>query len=404
MFGSDNGGCACPGAAPAERWSAEAAHRWYADLPWLVGCNFTPSYAINQLEFWQDDTFDLAAIDRELGWAAALGMNSVRVYLHDLLWQQDAEGFKGRIDAYLSVAGKHDIRTMLVLFDSCWDPEPVLGRQRDPAPGVHNSGWVQSPGVPALCDPEQHHRLHDYVAGVVTAFADDPRVLAWDVWNEPDNGPAVSQCDPAVLAAKAALVQPWLSKAFAWARAARPSQPLTSAIWLGNWSAPHRLSMIQHVQLSNSDVISFHSYDKPDKFARRIRWLKSYGRPLLCTEYMARPVGSTFQGVLPQAREHQVGAFCWGLVRGRTQTHLAWDPAMNRHIEGGTEPWFHDLLHADGRPFCANEAEFLRQITGKLAMAPPLMPRQTPADPFRIAGAGPLTNFELQNSKLASSP
>jgi hypothetical protein len=344
-------------------WAAKAACDWYDKLPWLVGCNFTPSYAINQLEFWQAETFDIAAIDRELGWAASLGMNAVRVYLHDLLWLQDAAGFVGRINLFLETASNHGIRTMLVLFDSCWDPDPALGPQRQPVPGVHNPGWVQSPGVPALNDAAQQPRLEAYVKGVVRAFADDERVFAWDIWNEPDNGPEVSLCDPEVLAAKGALVAPVLTDAFNWARSARPRQPLTSAIWLGNWSATHRLSPIQVIQIFNSDIISFHNYESPRAFAKRVRWLKSYGRPVMCTEYMARTVGSTFQGVLPHAKKHRVAAFNWGLVSGRTQTHLAWDAAINEDISLGATPWFHDVLHPDGRPFCEKEARFLKRIT-----------------------------------------
>lgn len=345
-------------------WAAEAACEWYDKLPWLVGCNFTPSYAINQLEFWQAETFDPAAIERELGWAASLGMNAVRVYLHDLLWHQDAAGFIARIDTFLQAASRHDIRTMFVLFDSCWDPEPALGPQRQPVPGVHNPGWVQSPGVPALNDPSQHARLHAYVDGIIGAFAEDGRILAWDIWNEPDNGPEVSRCDPDILAAKGALVAPLLTAAFHWARSARPTQPLTSAIWLGNWSATHRLSPVQLIQISHSDIISFHNYEKPGGFAKRVRWLKRYGRPILCTEYMARTVGSTFQGVLPHAKKHRVAAFSWGLVSGRTQTHLAWNAADNDNIRLGVAPWFHDVLHPDGRPYCEQEAEFLKWITG----------------------------------------
>jgi hypothetical protein len=349
----------------AAPWSAAAAHNWYSQLPWLVGCNFTPSYAINQLEFWQPETFDVEAIDRELAWAAALGMNAVRVYLHDLLWLQDPRGFLERIDTYLAIAAGHGIRTMLVLFDSCWDPNPMLGPQREPAPGVHNSGWVQSPGVPALSDPTQLPRLRDYVTGVISAFSRDERVLAWDIWNEPDNGPEVSRCDTEELAAKSALVVPVLEAAFAWARAARPSQPLTSAIWLGNWSRPDKLSPIQKLQTGNSDLITFHHYGKAREFARRVSWLKQFDRPIMCTEYMARSVGSTFKAILPQAKYHGVGAFCWGLVAGRTQTHYHWDTSENHHIQSGSRPWFHDVLHPDGRPHRPHEVHFLQRITGR---------------------------------------
>ena len=345
------------------RWTPERAARWYASLPWLVGCNFTPSYAINQLEFWQEDTFDLAVIDRELGWAANLGMNAVRVYLHDLLWHSDPSGFVRRIDAFLAVAAGHGIRTMLVLFDSCWHPEPHLGPQRQPAPGVHNSGWVQSPGVKALTDGSQHARLEAYVSSIVTTFAEDERVFAWDIWNEPDNGPDVDQCKPAVLAAKGMLVAPLLAKAFAWARRSNPTQPLTSGIWLGDWSNEDLLSSIQRVQIGGSDVISFHSYTRANAFRQRVRWLKRFGRPILCTEFMARTKGSTFETILPIAKEQRVAAFCWGLVLGRTQTHLPWKPAKKRR-KVAPDLWFHDVLHPDGRPHRPHEVDFLRRITG----------------------------------------
>jgi hypothetical protein len=221
----------------------------------------------------------------------------------------------------------------------------------------------------ALSDPAQHERLRRYVTGVVGAFANDPRVLAWDIWNEPDNGPEVALCNRAVLAVKSALVTPLLVEAFRWAREACPSQPLTSAIWLGNWSADHRLSPIQRVQTANSDVISFHNYGKPREFARRLRWLKSFGRPILCTEYMARSVGSTFQAILPKAKKHRVAAFSWGLVSGRTQTHFAWDREENDKIARGSRRWFHDILHADGQPHLPHEADFLRRITGRAEVA-----------------------------------
>ena len=346
------------------RWTPEAARNWYAGLPWLVGCNFTPSYAINQLEFWQAETFDLATIDRELGWAAELGMNVARVYLHDLLWHHDREGFVARIGSYLEAADRHGIRTMLVLFDSCWHPDPRLGPQPAPAPGVHNSGWVQSPGVAALSDPSQHGRLRAYVQDIVTTFGRDARVLAWDVWNEPDNGPQVDRCKPAVLAAKAALVAPLLVEAFRWARDCAPEQPLTSGVWLGDWSDQDLLSPIQRLQTENSDVITFHSYGTANSFRERVRWLRSFNRPILCTEFMARTTGSTFEAILPVAKEQEVGAFCWGLVLGRTQTHLPWKPVKKR--KKASDLWFHDVLHPDGKPHLPHEAAFLRKITGRV--------------------------------------
>src|SRR5215213_6658052 len=148
-----------PPAPAAERWSEEKANQWYAGMPWLVGCNFSPSTAINQLEMWQADTFDLPTIDRELGWAEGLGFTSVRVFLHHLLWEQDREGFLKRMDRFLGIAERHQIGVMFVLFDSVWDPHPRLGPQRPPRPHLHNSGWLQSPGYEILRDPRRHDEL-----------------------------------------------------------------------------------------------------------------------------------------------------------------------------------------------------------------------------------------------------
>ncbi|HUB51416.1 MAG TPA: hypothetical protein VL986_04675, partial [Terracidiphilus sp.] len=173
--------------AQDQRWSEAQANAWYEKQAWPVGADFLPSTAINELEMWQAETFDTVTIDRELGWAENIGMNTMRVFLHNLVWEQDPKGFDKRVDTFLTIAAKHHIKPVFVLFDSCWDPSPKLGPQHPPIPGVHNSGWVQAPGIEILEDPAQYPRLQKYVVGVVGAFANDQRILAWDVWNEPDN-------------------------------------------------------------------------------------------------------------------------------------------------------------------------------------------------------------------------
>ncbi len=311
---------------------------------------------------WQAETFDLRAIDGELALAASVGMNAVRVYLHDLLWLQDAEGFMARIEAFLQHANAHKIRTMFVLFDSCWDPDPALGPQRAPRPGVHNSGWVQAPGMKALADAAQRPRLEAYVRGVVGRFAQDPRILAWDIWNEPDNGPDVALCDAEEWRIKGDLVRPLMVDAFAWARAAEPIQPLTSAIWIGDWSEHDKMTPLQQAQIDNSDIVTFHNYGGSEDFAKRVAWLEGYGRPIMCSEYMARPAGSTFQAILPIAQKHRIGMFCWGLVRGKTQTHLPWANWISPLEDFPADAWFHDIFDEQGNPHDLAEVAFLRMM------------------------------------------
>jgi hypothetical protein len=349
--------------AQESRWTEKDAADWYAKKPWLVGSNYIPANAINELEMWQADTFDPKRIDMELGWAEAIGLNTMRVFLHDLPWQQDATGFKKRIDTFLQIAAKHRIKPLFVLFDSCWDPNPRLGKQHAPRPGVHNSGWVQSPGAKALQDPAQYPRLEAYVKGVVGAFAKDDRVLGWDIWNEPDNGNGGSYKDLEPKN-KNELVVALLPRAFEWARLAHPTQPLTSGVWKDDWAIPEKLGPGAKIQIDMSDVISFHSYDKPEVFEKRVVSLQLYHRPLLCTEYMARGNGSTFQGTLPIAKKYNVAAINWGLVAGKTQTYLPWDSWQHPYTDREPAIWFHEIFRTDGTPYNAEETSFIKQITG----------------------------------------
>jgi len=358
-----------PSATARERWTEAEANAWYSKQPWLLGSNFVPADAINELEMWQAASFDPQEIDKELGWAESVGMNTMRVFLHDLPWQQDSTGFRQRIDTFLTIAAKHHIRPLFVLFDSCWDPAPKLGPQHPPIPGVHNSGWVQSPGAAALQNSSQYPRLEAYVKGVVGAFADDKRILGWDLWNEPDNtnDGSYMQVEPKN---KVELVLKLLPQVFQWARSANPTQPLTSGVWEGDWSSADKLSPMARVQLEESDVVSFHDYSWPEVFSAHVQMLQRYHRPILCTEFMARPAGSTFDTILPLAKELHVAAINWGFVVGKTQTNLPWDSWQRPYVLEQPPVWFHEVFYADGRPYRQREVELMRQLAGKTSSSP----------------------------------
>jgi len=352
----------CP-AEPAERWSQEKANAWYAEKPWLIGCNFIPSTAINQLEMFQAETFDIETIDRELGWAENLGFDSIRVYLHNLLWEQDSKGFIKRADRFLDIADRHNIGVVFVLLDACWDPFPQLGKQRDPKPHVHNSGWVQSPGAEILKNPARHDELKPYIVGFVGRFRSDKRIHFWDIFNEPDNVNRSSYFEHEPQN-KPELSLMLLKKAFAWAREANPKQPITAGVWVGDWSSDDKLSAPNRFMLENSDIITYHCYADLDRMKQFAEPLRRYNRPIICTEYMSRPVGSTFGAILPYMKDNKFGAYNWGLVAGKTQTIYPWASWTETFTEE-PETWFHDIFRKDGRPFDPKEAELIRKLTGK---------------------------------------
>ncbi len=345
------------------RWPTRKANAWYQQKGWLIGCNFSPSTAINQLEMWQAESFDAKSIDRELAWAEDLGFNSIRVFLHDIVWKQDSTAMLARMEEFLMIADKHKIGVMFVIFDGCWDPYPKAGKQRDPKPHLHNSGWVQSPGRPILEDPAKIDELEGYVKGILTHFKNDARIHVWDLFNEPDN-PNTNSYGSVETRDKAALSLALLKKAFAWARQVNPSQPITAAPWRDDWSSDDKLSAQDKFLFGESDVISFHCYGNAEDMTKRIRWLRRFGRPLLCTEYMARPVGSTFETILPILKAEKVAAYNWGFVDGKTQTIYPWD-SWTRTYTAEPPLWFHDIFHRDGTPYRSEEVSLIRGLTKK---------------------------------------
>ncbi|MFS4448585.1 1,4-beta-xylanase [Maribacter sp. 2307UL18-2] len=347
------------------RWSEQKAWDWYNEQPWLVGTNFNPSTAINQLEFWQADTFDPQTIERELKWSADLGMNLHRVYLHNLLWKQDSVGFLNRLEDYLKISNKYGIKTMFVLLDDVWHPVPKLGKQPEPVPHVHNSGWVQAPGAEILGDTTRHDELKGYVKGVLDRFKSDDRVLLWDVYNEPDNVAGQPGRKELEVLNKQEYSLALLKKVMHWSRSVNPSQPLTSGIWRGtidHWGTPDSLPTVDRYMIENSDVISFHAYDGDTlDVKRKIQELKKYKRPLLCTEYIARGVGNTFQAVMPIFKANNIAAINWGFVSGKTNTIYPWI-SWDMRFTDEPEIWHHDILREDGTPYKQNEVDFIREI------------------------------------------
>lgn len=330
--------------APANAvWPAEKAWSWSKSHDWIRGCNYIPSTAINQIEMWQAESFDPATIDKELGWAAEIGLNTMRVFLSSRVGIDDPKGLLKRMDQFLTLADKHGIKTMFTFFDDCWNPESALGKQPEPRIGIHNSGWVRDPSVSLRKDTVTlYPKLEKYVKSVLNRFKNDNRVLLWDLYNEPgNNGHGIGSLS-------------LLRRVFGWAREVNPSQPLTAGLWY--FDVPElNLFQVQH-----SDIVSYHNYNDFGNHESEIRYLSLLNRPLICSEYMARKLQSTFESIMPLLKKNRVGAINWGFVSGKTNTIHAWDEP--RPQGGEPDLWFHDIFRTDHSPFSQKEVDFIRSL------------------------------------------
>ncbi len=364
------------------RWSAEKANSWYAKQPWLVGCNYYPATAINQIDMWQASTFDPDRIDLELAWAKSIGMNTLRVYLHDLVWADDERGFYERMDKFLDICQRHDLRPFFVFFDDCHYPTPELGDQPLPVREFHNSGWRNCPArdlavrfSDGKATDEEVERLKGYVQGTMRRFANDPRVLFWELYNEPGRGRGESGNMARKRGSKTSMGDRstrLVQQSWVWAREVNPSQPIASnsagSVGKGNIA----------INRANSDIHSIHSYSPPEQLEELILDYQRDGRPVIVTEWLARTRGSTVQDCLPVMKKHNVGAVNWGFVSGKSGTIWPWSSRNGRDLNqerlsgnvvnpGETFPepelWFHDLLRFDGSPYDAEELSVFKNLT-----------------------------------------
>lgn len=326
-----------------KQWAPEKANRWYASIDPIRGCNYLPRTAVNSTEMWQAESFDPDTIAQELAWAQAAGFNSVRVFLQFLVWHNDPAGLKRRIDQFLDITWRYGIKVMFILFDDCAfaGKEPYLGPQDDPIPYTHNSGWTPSPGLKRVTDRSVWPKLKAYVLDIVGSFANDERVLIWDLYNEPGNSDLGDKSLPLVEAT------------FVWAREADAQQPLTTSIW----QLDDHGTMSQRI-LELSDVTSFHHYGNTGVEAV-IHRCQAFGRPVVCTEWLRRVVGQTVDLMLPIFTCERIGWYNWGLVAGRTQTYLDWRRELNTP---DSTIWQHDIFHADGAPYSADEIRLIRSF------------------------------------------
>lgn len=337
------------------RWTAEKANEWYKDIEWPVGCDYVPAYAGNQLQMWGEDSWDAEAIDRELGWAEDLGFNSVRIFLHHKLWEEDRDGFFARIDKFLSIADSHGISTLVTLFTNGGSEDRYIGENIKPVKGIHNSIWAQTPGKAIINDPSRWDLVEKYEKDVLKTFGKDRRIIVWCLYNEPENVP---ECN----------TLPLMKKVFEWAREVRPDQPLTATVITNPFTRKvkyyERFPIITYA-CENSDVISYHCYDPTQEHEDFLKMLEPFGRPVFCTEYMARTRGCTFESTLPLLKAHKVAAYSFGLVNGTTQCHYEWNKAENGvkiPFEEEPELWFHDILLSDGTPRYPEEVDWLKNF------------------------------------------
>ncbi len=331
--------------AQGPRWSIQKAQEWEKEQPWFCGMNYIPSDAINYTAMWDKTSFNPKLIEKEMALAREIGMNCARVVLQYAVYEEDPKYFVKTFDKFLSICDKYGVKVMPIFFDDCAfgvNTDPVTGVQPEPLEGWYAWAWSPSPGYSMVVDQRQHVKLEKYVKEIMEKFKEDSRIMLWDLYNEPTNTTMPDYSFPL------------LEKVFTWARQVNPSQPISSGIWNEN-------EKLNQFLLNNSDVVTFHIYNNRENTEQWMNRWKQYNRPTICTEWMNRVAKSYLIEILPLFKENNVGSMIWGLVNGKTQTHLSWGHRPE-HLPF-TGEWQHDIYHTDFTPYDKNEIDLIRKLT-----------------------------------------
>ncbi|MBQ9785645.1 MAG: cellulase family glycosylhydrolase [Clostridia bacterium] len=347
------------------KWSKERAWEWYNSRPWIRGCNFMPSDCANRIDMWQEYKFEehFATAEREIALAESIGFNSVRIILEYEVWEHQHDGFMERLDKYLTMFYKHGITAMMVLANDCSVPKafwkPAHFGEQTYDIGYHGGRRVSPHGghgelsYHLLDDPATAARYYEFVREIITVYAHDERVLIWNLFNEPGNN-------------RADLSLSHMEKFFEIAREIDPDQPLC-ADCLGDYCKPG--TTIGDRALELSDIISYHNYND---FENNIEWaekLRLLGRPALDTEWLHRIYSNTVEEIYPLLYLEKIGAYNWGFVQGKYQTHEPWNGIWERMERGEAQfdvtKWQHDLFRPSGRPYDPREINLIATYNKK---------------------------------------
>ncbi len=354
------------------KWSEEQAWDWYGRQPWLCGCNFMGSDCCNRIEQWQELDFEehLKTADRELALVASIGFNTVRLIPEYVVWRDEHDGFMRRFDRYLDVCARHGISAMILFGNDCTVPrevykEPRLGPQTYDI-GYHGGRKISphavrnASGYNPMDDPAVAKDYYRMVGEIIEKYAKDPRIVVWDLFNEPGNGNRGSQS------------LPYMERFFEIAREIAPIQPLTAGIWRdytdGSWTE------IEERALELSDVISYHGYANFVSEMLKLANLKKRKRPILNTEWLNRITHNEVAQMLPVFFMERVGCYCWGFVLGKYQTNEPWEALWRRYENGerglDLTRWQHDLFRINLRPYDPEEIELIKRLTTEANGAP----------------------------------
>lgn len=151
------------------------------DYSKLRGFNYTQSDSWSDPQFWRDYNHDI--VDRDMGYAERLNLNSARIFLPYQNYADNPEKFLADVKDFVQTAWKHGISTNPIIYHG-WRFHPEEYDFR-----TMMSMMTERPRLRPLSrtieDPSCWHIGEAYFDALLAAIGDEPGLLFWDISNEP---------------------------------------------------------------------------------------------------------------------------------------------------------------------------------------------------------------------------
>ena len=348
-----------------QKWSKEKANEWYKKQGWLRGCNFIGSDCTNRLDMWQSYKSEekLVTADKELALCDKIGFNTVRLWMNFDVYYKEKNSYMDILEKYISLCDKHHQKVMIVLAyeedlprgevfvaKEMGEQKYALGEHQGRIPLEKEE--IEKTPYHYLEYKELHDIFIEMVKNIVSKYANDERVLCWNIFNEP--GIMIGERNI-----------PLLKELFEVVRSYNPIQPLCADIWRGLNEGKIK-SAEEQLAYDLSDVISFHSYLPYSLLVEELHYHLKDGRPVLLTEWLHRINHNNIFEIYPLLYLNNVANYCWGFVVGKTQTHEPWPHMWDEYYNGiitdfDFTKWQHDLFRPNLRPYDPREIKVLEK-------------------------------------------
>ena len=230
-------------------------------------------------------TADPAILERDLGFAKRINLNSTRIWLNYQAYEREPQVYLDRLRNFIRTSHRLGFSTM-----------PIL--------------WNGNSLNPDILKPEFHPRGDAYVKAIVEAVKDEPGLLMWDIMNEPFTNDYYDRAPAEVKNKREGEITAFVRYYLTNVQKVDPVNATTVGYTFSRQLEP---------TADLVDVLTFHDYTNTrasveDVYRIAEEVSRKFGKPMMNSETGCIARGNPYDMVLQIAEEHHTGWYLFNLI------------------------------------------------------------------------------------------